>query len=901
MGIPLFTNNAYTALAVAISPTTTVIQVTAGTGQLFPSPTGGDYFYLTLISITNSESMEIVQCTSRSGDLLTVIRGAEGTSPQAFNLSDNVQLRITAAGLEALITPPTTTLPATAITSTPVGTVTATDVQGAINQLATAVAPTVTAATVSYNEGATGAVTTNVEAKLQQIVSAQDFGATGNGSTDDTAAIQAAITSLNTTGGTVYLPRGTYKVSSTLNITHNNITIAGDGKGATTISTYVASGDIISFTSLAHGGVRDLAITASTAQTTGAGIHFTNCDNVRASNILVGYGLYTGIQIDGGTAMFENYVDNFEISSCTFGILIGATGAQPQDVFISTGVIGSCSNAGIHMYQGSGIYVDTVDIISSNKGIATYPGSVQNVSNCFFDTVLCDTCTSNGWSFFSNGGRVEQVNMINCWGSTNTNHGIELSAQCNAFSITNFRAINNKQCGIYLQGSTNVGLVNCQVMSNSMQGSNLYAGLAIDGACSDITVIGGKYGSGWEGAGFNYQSYGILVAAGTINHYAIIGADVNGNVTGGILDSGTGADKFVSLNPGMPGGGGGGGSGTVTSVGVSAGTTRLSVSGSPIVSSGTISLSTTDGFPLVTQAYSGSAAGHIATFNNTGGTQIADCGIGVTSSPLAIVPPSTMSLGTSSYKWGDFYLTGTTHWGSYDIVAPTGSTSLYLRNDGTWAVPGTAILSSNNTWSGTNLFQPTNGINVGGSSTSNSMLLGYNGAAINFYSSNTGNAYNSLYYAASGTSLASQQYTLAYNNSGTSNSVYQLYGDGTAIKTGGGSWTAPSDARLKNNVTSLTGALDKISALNPVSYTWNIETTEPTVGFIAQEVQAIIPNAVTSHEPTEIESQFISDKTLSIGWQNDMTAYLVGAIKELKAVIDVQATEILALKEKVGA
>ena len=65
MGIPLFTNNAYTALAVAISPTTTVIQVTAGTGQLFPSPTGGDYFYLTLISITNSESMEIVQSTSR--------------------------------------------------------------------------------------------------------------------------------------------------------------------------------------------------------------------------------------------------------------------------------------------------------------------------------------------------------------------------------------------------------------------------------------------------------------------------------------------------------------------------------------------------------------------------------------------------------------------------------------------------------------------------------------------------------------------------------------------------------------------------------------------------------------------------------------------------------------------
>ena len=45
MGIPLFTNNAYTALAAGISPTTTVIQVTAGTGGLFPNPTGGNYFY----------------------------------------------------------------------------------------------------------------------------------------------------------------------------------------------------------------------------------------------------------------------------------------------------------------------------------------------------------------------------------------------------------------------------------------------------------------------------------------------------------------------------------------------------------------------------------------------------------------------------------------------------------------------------------------------------------------------------------------------------------------------------------------------------------------------------------------------------------------------------------------
>ena len=99
MSKPLFTNNAATALALAITPTDTVIKVVAGTGQYFPQPADGNYFMLTLIQINNPEVAEIVQCTARVGDTLTVIRGQEGTQPQIFNLSDNVELRITASSL----------------------------------------------------------------------------------------------------------------------------------------------------------------------------------------------------------------------------------------------------------------------------------------------------------------------------------------------------------------------------------------------------------------------------------------------------------------------------------------------------------------------------------------------------------------------------------------------------------------------------------------------------------------------------------------------------------------------------------------------------------------------------------------------------------------------------------
>jgi len=215
-------------------------------------------------------------------------------------------------------------------------------------------------------------------------------------------------------------------------------------------------------------------------------------------------------------------------------------------------------------------------------------------------------------------------------------------------------------------------------------------------------------------------------------------------------------------------------------------------------------------------------------------------------------------------------------------------------------VNATNTFSANNTFSSSaNIFSNTSGIYIGGSSTTNSMVVGGSGNAINFYDANTGNQYNSIYYTAGGgTALAGQVYTMNYKTPGSnaSTNAYQFYGDGTANKTGGGSWGSISDARLKDNVVPLTGALDKINSLNPVSYSWKLQTTEPTVGFIAQEVEAVISNAVTKHKPTQEESQFIKDQTLTIGWQNDMTAYLVGAIKELKSIVDAQAAEIAALK-----
>src|SRR5437764_903648 len=60
------------------------------------------------------------------------------------------------------------------------------------------------------------------------VFNVKNFGATGNGSTNDAAAIQKAVDAANTAGGgTVEFPAGTYKTGATIHL-HNNITIMLD-------------------------------------------------------------------------------------------------------------------------------------------------------------------------------------------------------------------------------------------------------------------------------------------------------------------------------------------------------------------------------------------------------------------------------------------------------------------------------------------------------------------------------------------------------------------------------------------------------------------------------------------------------------------------------------------------
>ena len=77
---------------------------------------------------------------------------------------------------------------------------------------------TITATDVPYTPPVTGGVTTTVAARLGQYISVKDFGATGDGTTNDTTAIQAAIDYVITQPGngikTLYFPAGNYSVTT---------------------------------------------------------------------------------------------------------------------------------------------------------------------------------------------------------------------------------------------------------------------------------------------------------------------------------------------------------------------------------------------------------------------------------------------------------------------------------------------------------------------------------------------------------------------------------------------------------------------------------------------------------------------------------------------------------------
>jgi hypothetical protein len=105
-------------------------------------------------------------------------------------------------------------------------------------------------------------------------------------------------------------------------------------------------------------------------------------------------------------------------------------------------------------------------------------------------------------------------------------------------------------------------------------------------------------------------------------------------------------------------------------------------------------------------------------------------------------------------------------------------------------------------------------------------------------------------------------------------------------------YSTSSDYRLKENIQPMTGALSKVQALNPVTYTWKADGSS-SQGFIAHELQAVVPECVTGEKDAVNEDGSIKPQGIDTSF---LVATLTKAIQELNDKVEAQAAEIKALK-----
>ena len=156
-----------------------------------------------------------------------------------------------------------------------------------------------------------------VQAKLRQIISVKDYGATGDGTTDDTSAFNSAISALAATGksGRIDIPAGTYKLTSGITIDASVCTLVG----------YAALLDFSSFT----------ASTGAAITVTGAAINYVGNPYFNGVNVMQGLKIQgpgqavagnIGVKFTGSTALLgsnDYAMRDCEVFSFTTGIAMG--------------------------------------------------------------------------------------------------------------------------------------------------------------------------------------------------------------------------------------------------------------------------------------------------------------------------------------------------------------------------------------------------------------------------------------------------------------------------------------------------------------------------------------------------------------------------------------------------
>jgi len=428
-------------------------------------------------------------------------------------------------------------------------------VDKAVNQSGT----TAGAALISYTPPGTGAVATVVASKLGQYISVKDFGAVGNGSTDDTAAIQAAINYVaSLSGATLYFPPGTYKTTSTISSSGSFFGLSGSGLAGSTIAPAFGNADIFSFSGNWISVENLLFNSSSGSFTLGYWINFSGTQGNYWVNRLVINNGYRGIGFTGSTVT-NTYITNSIINNLVhYGIYYSTTytGLAYINNLRMQCAGGTSTHAGIFIQNGDTFHFSNIDISGWYFGIFVFPAASGFVRNLHGTNITCDGAgrvgsTQPSWLIDGSGigSDVSRIRLTNCWaGSTIGADGFFIN-QTNDVSLVNCSAINNGLNGIHILGSSSVGtrVDSCTVVGNGTSGSGIYSGIQVESGVNEFylrnnicTPVGSLV--------LNTQKYGINIAGPTNDYYIVTGNDTHGNITAGFNNGGTGAHTTVTPN-----------------------------------------------------------------------------------------------------------------------------------------------------------------------------------------------------------------------------------------------------------------------------------------------------------------------------------------------------------------
>lgn len=311
---------------------------------------------------------------------------------------------------------------------------------------------------IQFTQSGAGAVTRTAQDKMRDTVSVKDFGAVGDGVTDDTVAIQAAI---NSSAGNlaVYFPAGTYKVTSQITIFNDRVMLHGDGVASKILFVPTANAACFLFdkgsTSSVQNAVRDLAFYSTDTTYTKTAIKLVDVSQCLIDNVQTLYPHWFGngstfLHVLGrdSTAVRGLYVfadkpirispipaphvaagigiDHFHFSDCYIG---NTTSANPL-ITIDDGVfLTHTTFTGHQAWVGGnhGLYWN--DTTSAQVSIAL---RVENVR-------WEQASAAGGWMFYINrtANSLAQLEIVNCYSGAAGVNGIYLR-KTEAFTIDNF-------------------------------------------------------------------------------------------------------------------------------------------------------------------------------------------------------------------------------------------------------------------------------------------------------------------------------------------------------------------------------------------------------------------------------------------------------------------------------